>query len=72
MIKYIFIQDKPFQYMKYIEGVVAQWCSPLTLKSEQSNGGGSSPSRAPPFACHDKGLRTGLGLLYFCDPSSWH
>ena len=28
-------------------GVVAQWCDPLTLHPEQSDGSGSIPSRAP-------------------------
>ena len=54
-----------------IEGVVAQWCNPLTLKPEQSGGVGSSSGRTPPFERHDKGSRTRLGLLYFCDPSAW-
>ena len=54
-----------------IEGVVAQWCNPLTLKPEQSGGVGSSPGRTPPLERHDKGSRTRLGLLYFCDPSVW-
>ena len=54
-----------------VEGVVAQWCNPLTLKSEHSGGVGSSPDRTPPLERHDKGLRTQLGLLYFCDPSAW-
>ena len=53
------------------EGVVAQWCNPLTLKSEQSDGMGSSPGRTPPLERHDKRLRTRLGLLFFCDPSAW-
>ena len=54
-----------------IEGVVAPWCNPLTLQPEQSGGVGSSPGRAPPLERHDKGSRTRLGLLYFCDPSAW-
>ena len=53
------------------EGVVAPWCNPLTLQPEQSGGVGSSPGRAPPLERHDKGSRTRLGLLYFCDPSAW-
>ena len=53
------------------EGVVAPWCNPLTLQPEQSGGVGSSPSRAPPLDRHDKGSRTRLGLLFFCDPSAW-
>ena len=44
---------------------------PLTLQPEQSGGVGSSPGRAPPLERHDKGSRTRLGLLYFCDPSAW-
>ena len=54
-----------------LEGVVAPWCNPLTLQPEQSGGVGSSPGRAPSLERHDKGLRTRLGLLYFCDPSAW-
>ena len=54
-----------------LEGVVAQWCNPLTLQPEQSGGVGSSPGRAPLLERHDKGSRTRLGLLYFCDPSAW-
>ena len=53
------------------EGVVAQWCNPLTLKPEQSGGVGSIPGRTPPLECHDKGSRTRLALSYFCDPSAW-
>ena len=48
---------------------MAQWCNPLTLKSEQSRGVGSSPGRTPPLERHDKASRTQLGLLYFCDPA---
>ena len=54
-----------------VERVVAPWCNPLTLQPKQSGGVGSSPGRAPPLERHDKGSRTGLGLLYFCDPSAW-
>ena len=53
------------------DDVVAQWCNPLTLKSEQSGGVGSIPGGTPPLECHGKGLRTRLGLLYFCEPSAW-
>ena len=53
------------------EGVVAQWCNPLTLKPEQSGGVGSIPGRTPPLELHDKGSRTRLALNYFCDPSAW-
>ena len=53
------------------EGVVAQWCNPLTLKPEQSGGVGSRRDRASPLECHDKGSRTRLALSYFCDPSAW-
>ena len=31
------------------EGVVAQWCNPLTSQSEQSGGVGSMPGRAAPL-----------------------
>ena len=53
------------------EGVVAQWCNPPALKSEQSGGVGSIPGRTPSLERHDKGPLTRLGLLYFCDPSAW-
>ena len=53
------------------EGVVAQWCKPLTLQPEKSSGVGSKPSRDPPLERHDKGLRNRLALSYFCDPSAW-
>ena len=56
----------------FIEGVVAQWCNPLTLQPEQSGGVVSIPGRSPPLESHDKGSRTRLGLLHFCDPSAWH
>ena len=46
------------------EGVVARWCNPLILKSEQSGGLGSSPDRIPPLEGHDKESRTRLGLLF--------
>ena len=39
-----------------IEGVVAQWCNPLTLKAEQSGGVGSRRGRASPLERHDKGV----------------
>ena len=55
----------------YAEGVVAQWCNPLTLKPEQSGGVGSIPGRTPPLERHDKGLWTQVVLSYFCDPSAW-
>ena len=55
--------------------IVAQWCNPLNLKPEQSGcqSGrvGLIPDRTPPLERHDKGSRTRLGLLYFCDPSAW-
>ena len=54
-----------------VEGVAAPWCNPLKLQPEQSGGVGSSPGSAPPLERHDKGSRTRLGLLYFCDPSAW-
>ena len=38
------------------EGIVAQWCNPLTFQPEQSGGVGSIPGRAPPLERHDKGL----------------
>ena len=55
----------------HIEGVVAQWCNPLNLKSRQSGGVGQSPYRTPPLEHHDKGSKTLLGLLYLCDPRAW-
>ena len=57
--------------LNLIEGVVAQWCNPLTLQSEQSRRVGSIPGRAPPLERHDKGSRTRLALRYFRDTSSW-
>ena len=53
-----------------IEGVVAQWCNPLTLQPEQSGGVDLRRGRAPPLERHDKGSRTRLGLSYFCDASA--
>ena len=53
------------------EGVVAQWCNPLTLKPEQSGGVGSISCRTPSPDRRDKGSQTRLGLLYFCDLSAW-
>ena len=55
-----------------LEGVVAQWCNPLILESEQLDGAGSSTGRTPPLEHHDRGLRNRLGLLYFCNPNAWH
>ena len=40
------------------EGVVAQWCNPLTLKPEQSGGVGSRRDRASPLEHHDEGSLT--------------
>ena len=51
------------------EGVVAQWCIPLTLQPEEPRGVGSKPGRALPLERHDKGSRTRLALSYFCDSS---
>ena len=58
-------------FIERFEGVVAQWCNPLTLQPEQSGGVGSKPGRAPPLERHDKGSRTRLALSYFCDPTAW-
>ena len=58
-------------FVVYIERVVAQWCNPLTLQSEQSGGVGSIPGRAQPLECHDRGSRTRLTLSYFCNRSVW-
>ena len=38
-----------------VEGVMAQWCNPLTLQPEQSGGVRSIPCRARPLERHDKG-----------------
>ena len=54
-----------------VEGVVAQWCNPLTLKPEQSGGVGSRGDEASPLERYDKGSRTRLAFSYFCDPSAW-
>ena len=56
---------------KSFEGVVAQWCNPRTLQSEQSGGVGLIPGRAQQLERHDKGSWTRLALSYFCDPSAW-
>ena len=40
--------------LTFDEGVVAQWCNPLTLQPELSGGVGSIPGRTPPFERHDK------------------
>ena len=53
------------------EGVVAQWCDPMTLKPEQSGGVGSRCDRASPLERHDNGSRTQFALSCFCDPSAW-
>ena len=53
-----------------IEGVVVQWCNPLTLMPEQSDGVGSRPDRVSSLERHNKGSRTRLALSYFCDPSA--
>ena len=47
-----------------IEGVMAQWCNPLTLQSVQSGAVGLIPGRAPPLEHHDKGSQTQLALWY--------
>ena len=47
------------------EGVVAQWCNPLTLQPEQSGGVGSSPGRAPPLERHDKGSADSIRSALF-------
>ena len=54
-----------------LEGVVAEWCNPLTLQPEQSGGQSSIPGRPSPLERHDNGSRFLLGLLYFHDPSTW-
>ena len=38
----------------HTEGVLAQWCNPLTLKPEQSGYVGSIPGRSPSLEHHDK------------------
>ena len=50
-----------------VEGVMVQWCNPLTLRPEQSDSVGFMPSRTPPLEHHDIVWRTQLGLLYFSD-----
>ena len=65
------LQVTSLSLIEFIEGVVAPWCNPLTLQPEQSGGMGSNPGRATPLERHDKGSRTRLGQLYFCDPSAW-
>ena len=68
--KFLYSRNKPVFRSASVEGVVAQWCYPLVLKPEQSGGVTSISGRTPPLR-HDKGSRTRLGLLYFCDPSAW-
>ena len=41
------------------QGVVAQWCNPLTLQPERSGGVGLMPGRVVPLERHDKGSRVG-------------
>ena len=65
-ILYFIVHTESFYQL---EVVVAQWCNPLTLKSEQLGGVGSIHGRTPPLERHDKGSRNRSGLLYFCDPS---
>ena len=50
---------------------MAQWCNPLILQPEQSDGVSSIPGGTPPLECHDKGSRTRLAVSYFCDPCAW-
>ena len=45
-------------YSAPFKGVVAQCCNPQTLQSEQSDGMGSIPGRAPPLERHGKGSQT--------------
>ena len=54
-----------------LEGVVAQWCNPLTLQPERSGGVGSRRDRASPLERHGKGSWTRLALSYFYDLSAW-
>ena len=42
----------------YEEGVVTQWCNPLTLQPEQSGGVGLRCGWASPLEHHDKGSQT--------------
>ena len=42
----------------HLKGVVAHWCSPLTLQQEQFSRVGAIPGRVTPFEHHDKGLQT--------------
>ena len=62
-------QLPPFPYL--FEGVLVQWCNPMTWQPEQSGRVGSKLGRAPPLERHDKGLQTRLELSYFWDPSAW-
>ena len=41
-----------------LQGVVAQWCNPLTLKPEQSGGMGLRLGRASTLQRHDKWWQT--------------
>ena len=51
-----------------VEGVVAQWCNPLTLKPEQSGSVGWKPGRTRQLERHDKGRWTQLALRYSFKP----
>ena len=57
-------------WVEWTEGVVATWCNPLALEPKESGGVGSIPDRTPPLERHEKGSRTRLGPLYFCDRSA--
>ena len=46
-----------------LEGVVAQWCNPLTLQTEQLSGVGSILGRTPPLERHDMGLLKGTSCM---------
>ena len=69
--KKLYTEGNIFMLTLVFEGVVAPWCHPLTLQPEQSGGVGSIPGRTPLLERHDKGSRSRIGLLCFCDPSAW-
>ena len=51
------------------EGVVVQWCNPLTLKLDWSGGVGLIPSGAPSPEHLKKKLQTQLGSLFSAIPA---
>ena len=51
-------------YGHNIEGILAQWCNPLTLQPDQLGGQRLIPSMAPPLEHHDERSWTLLAPIY--------